>query len=181
MEKKWEDLTWEEKREERFRRWLSPENVQFRSPESKQVYRGRVTRLIKAIKLEEPDRVPVHLPYGFFPAFYGGGTLQSVMYDYDELRRSWIKFIRDFDMDTYIGPSLVFPAKALEDLDYRVFKWPGYGLAFDASSYQFVEGENMKADEYDAFINNPADFMQRGFLPRIIGVLEPLQNLSPIM
>jgi len=180
VDKQWTELSPEKKREARFQRWLSPENVKFRSPEAEQLYKGRVTRLIKAIKLQEPDRVPVHLPYGFFPAFYAGGTLQSVMYDYDELRRSWTKFIHDFDMDTYIGPSLVFPARALENLNYRVFKWPGYGLAPDASTYQFVEGENMKADEYDAFISNPADFMQRSFLPRIMGVLEPLQHLSPL-
>ena len=31
-EKKWADLSPEEKREERFKRWLSPADVEFKSP-----------------------------------------------------------------------------------------------------------------------------------------------------
>jgi hypothetical protein len=30
---------------------------------------------------------------------------------------------------------------------------------------QFVEEEYMKADEYDAFIKNPTDYMLRTFVP----------------
>jgi uroporphyrinogen-III decarboxylase len=45
MEKKWADLTWEEKREVRFKRWLSPD-VKFSSPEAEKNYKKRVTRFI---------------------------------------------------------------------------------------------------------------------------------------
>ena len=38
----------------------------------------------------------------------------------------------------------------------------------------------MKADEYDAFINDPTDFIIRMYLPRILGVLEPFQQLPSI-
>jgi broad specificity phosphatase PhoE len=62
-EKQWPDLSWEEKREERFKQWLNPA-VTFSSPEAGKAYRERVTRFIKAIKLEEPDRVPVMLQDG---------------------------------------------------------------------------------------------------------------------
>jgi hypothetical protein len=56
--KAWADMTWQEKREERFKRWLSPKNVKFVSKEAEKLYKARVTRFIKAIKMEEPDRVP---------------------------------------------------------------------------------------------------------------------------
>jgi hypothetical protein len=47
MEKKWQELSWQEKREERFKRWLSPE-VKFKSPQAEKAYKERVTRFIKA-------------------------------------------------------------------------------------------------------------------------------------
>jgi hypothetical protein len=65
---KWTGLSPEEKRRQRFKRWLSPD-VKFSSPEAENGYKARVTRFIKAIELEEPDRVPVMLPVGFFRLF----------------------------------------------------------------------------------------------------------------
>ena len=68
--KKWAELPWQEKREERFKRWLSPPNVKFDSAEAEKIYKQRVTRFIKAIKMEKPDRVPVMLPTGNTPAYH---------------------------------------------------------------------------------------------------------------
>jgi len=177
MEKKWVELTPEEKREVRFKKWLAAEDVEFASPEAEKAYKERVTRLSKALLLQEPDRVPVMLPSGYFPAFYAGGNLHKVMYDYDELRRAWLKFLHDFDMDTYRGPNLVHSGKVLEILDYKLYKWPGYGLAPDVSSYQFIEGEYMMADEYDELIKDPSDFALRVIMPRTIGAFAPFKKL----
>jgi len=55
-------LTPEEKREARFQRWLSPPAVKFNGAAAEKAYKQRVTRFIKAIKLEVSDRVPVILP-----------------------------------------------------------------------------------------------------------------------
>jgi hypothetical protein len=162
--KNWEKLSWQEKREERFKRWLSPD-VKFVNPEAEKLYKERVTRFIKAIKLEEPDRVPVMLPVEYLPAIYAGTNLKTVMYDYDELKRAWLKFTDEFDMDSFTGAGLVFPGKVLEILGYNIQKWPGHGLADDSPSHQFIEGEYMKAEEYDALIRDPADYLFRRFLP----------------
>ena len=90
--------------------------------------------------MEEADRVPCNLPVGFFPAYYAGYDLKTVMYDYEKQRKAWLKFMYDFgDMDSYGAPGLVLPAKALEILDHKMHKWPGHGLADDVPSYQFVE------------------------------------------
>jgi len=179
MEKEWADMTWEEKREERFRRWLSPD-IKFSSPEAEKLYKERVTRFIKAIKLEKPDRVPVMLPVQYLPAVYAGGNLKKVMYDYDELKRAWLKFLQDFDMDSFLPPSLVFPGKVLEMIDYKIQKWPGHGLPDDAPTQQFVEGEYMPAEEYDALINDPADYLLRYFLPRAAGAFKPFSKFAPL-
>jgi uroporphyrinogen-III decarboxylase len=174
----WDKLSWQQKREERFKRWASPD-VKFVSPKAKKLYQERVARFIKAIKLEEPDRVPVLLPSGFFPAYYAGYTLKDVMYDYAKLKKAYFKFMNDFEMDSFSGPSLVLPGKVLEMTDHRLHKWPGHGLPDKISLYQYVEQEYMKADEYDAFLDNPSDFGWRYFLPRTVGAFEPFRKLLP--
>ena len=175
----WADLSWEEKREQRFDRWLSPP-VEFSSPEAEKVYRERVNRFIKAIKLEEPDRVPVLLPAGNIPAYLAGVNLKTVMYDYDELRRAWRKFLKEFDMDTFIGPGLVLPGKVLEAIDFKLEKWPGHGLPDNLETYQFVEKEYIQADEYDKLIKDPSDFWLRTFLPRAAGAFKAFEKLPQL-
>ncbi len=175
-------LTREEKRKRRLERWLSPPDVIFRNTKAEKDYRERVTRLTKALLVQEPDRVPVSLPSGNFPAYYSGGNLQKVMYDYRALRQAWTRFLGDFseDMDTYQGPSLVHSGAVLEILDYKLYKWPGHGLGPDVNSYQYVEGEYMPPDEYDQLIKDPADFALRVFMPRVVGSLGALNKLPPL-
>jgi hypothetical protein len=174
----WAKLTPEQKREERYKKWLAAPGVKFNSPEAEKLYRERVTRFIKAIKLEEPDRVPCNLPVGYFPAYHAGYDLKTVMYDYEKQRDAWRKFMKDFgDMDSFGGPGLVLPAPALDMIDHKIHKWPGHGIADDVRSYQFVEAEYMKADEYDKLIHDPTDFWLRTFMPRQAGAFAPLAQL----
>jgi uroporphyrinogen-III decarboxylase len=179
--KPWAEMTWQEKREERFNHWLSAPGVKFVSAESEKLYKERATRFIKAIKLEEPDRVPVMLPVGSFPAYYGGADFHTILYDYNELRRTWIKFMDDFgDMDMFMGPALIPSGRISEALDIKVMKWPGHGVGKDATMQQFVEGEYMSPDEYDKLITDPSDFNLRVTLPRTAGLFESFKKLPPI-
>ena len=79
MEKEWSELSLEEKRAERFNRWLSPKGVNFNSPEAEELYKKNVTRLIDVITLKEPDRVPVIANAGHIPARYSG---RAMAHDY---------------------------------------------------------------------------------------------------
>ncbi|MCK4273370.1 MAG: hypothetical protein KAW90_00655 [Dehalococcoidales bacterium] len=178
MEKQRADLSWEEKREERFKRWLSPTNIKFASPEAEKKYKTRATRMIKAIKMEIPDRVPVHIPSGSIVAYNAGLTLEEVQYNYEKIKPAWIKFLQDYDQDSASGPGF-FSGKVYEILDYKVYKWPGHGLPSNQTMHQFVEKEYMKADEYDLFMKDPFDFGLRYFLPRSWGVFEPFANIPP--
>jgi uroporphyrinogen-III decarboxylase len=175
----WAEMTPTEKREERFERWLSPKGVTFKSKKAEEQYKQRVTRFIKAIKLEEPDRVPVMLPAGFFPAYYAGSNLKECMYDYRILKKSWLKFMRDFkdDMDTFGGPGLVTPARVLEIIGHKLHNWPGQGLPDNTSSYQFVEKDYMKADQYDDLIQDWTDYWLRKFMPLEAEAFKPLAKL----
>ena len=68
MEKTWEELSKEERQEERFNRWLSPEGVQFDNREAEVAYKARITRLKDAVQLKKaPDRVPVFPFHTFMP------------------------------------------------------------------------------------------------------------------
>jgi uroporphyrinogen-III decarboxylase len=178
INRKWEDLSWQEKREERFIKWLEAPGIEFVSEEAGNKYRERVTRFIKVIKLEEPDRVPVILPAGYLPASYAGYSLGQVMYDYDKLAEAWLKFAHDFEPDSFSGPGLVYPGWVLETIGHKLHKWPGHGLPDDAPMYQYVEGIYMKPDEYDDFMINPTEYWMKTFLPRTAGAFEGFQHLS---
>jgi uroporphyrinogen-III decarboxylase len=181
MEKNWDSLNSREKLEERLKEWLSPPGVQFATVVSEKTYRDRVLRLSQAMRLQEPDRVPVILQSGNFPVYYGGSTLQKTMYDYEELRRVWLKFAHDFcyDMDSIQGPESIHSGKVLELVQHKLYKWPGHGLENDVTSYQYVEGEYMLADEYDSLIRDPYEFAIRVFIPRVLGILKPLEKSMP--
>jgi hypothetical protein len=181
----WSELTWQEKRKIRFERWLEAPGVEFKNDEARELYRQRVTRFQKVLNMEEPDRVPCNLPTGYFPAYYAGYDLKTVMNDYEKQRDAWLKFMYDFgDMDSFGGPGLVLPAPALEIIGHKIHKWPGHGIADDVASYQFIEGEYMKADEYDWLIRDPSDFWLRCFMPRQAKAFEPWANfmhLNPMI
>ena len=139
----------------------------------------REKRVIDAVELKVPDRVPVTASFAFFPARYCGCTMKEMMYDPDKLWEVHLKTTRDFEPDiaqnpfpgTYLGP-------LLDVLDYKQMQWPGGQLGPDVP-YQFVEGEYMKADEYDHFFSEPMDFMVRKYWPRISGSLKGLEMLPP--
>jgi uroporphyrinogen-III decarboxylase len=174
------EKTWEEKREKRFREWLSGRGIQFVSPAAEQGYRARLTRIIRAIQVKEPDRVPCILPAGQFPAPYAGITVRKAMYDYEEMKRAWRKFLYDFDGDTCVIPGVSVTSGRMNEITKtRLAVWPGHGLPEDAGMAQFVEGEYMKADEYDALLKDSADFFMRVYLPRTMEAFEPFRKLMP--
>lgn len=172
-------MTPEQKREKRFEQWLNPKQVAFKDEKAKQDYQTRVSRFIKVIKLEKPDRVPYILPAGTFPLYYAGMTLKEAMHDNERGIAAFRKFFNEFESDTFSG-GMFGSAKASEILNPLNMKWPGHGLPDDASMPQFVEGEYMKADEYDMFLDDLGDWCFRRYLPRSIGSLAPFANFSPL-
>jgi len=177
MEKKWEELTPDEKQETLFAKCLSAEGIEFASPQAEKSYKERVTRLKDAIQLKKlPDRVPVLPITSFFPVYYGGITPQEAMYDYDKLYASHKKFILDFEPDVNIGAGNPCPGKVFDILDYKLYAWPGHGVSPN-HTYQCLEAEYMMADEYDALIQDPSYFFTATYFPRIFGKLEAFKML----
>jgi len=177
MAKEQEELTSDEKQEELFQKWLSPEDVEFASPQAEKAYKERVTRLKDAIQLKKlPDRVPVIPIVSFFPVYYAGITPQEAMYDYDKLYAAGKKYVLDFEPDANPGIGLATPGRVFDILDYKLYAWPGHGVSPN-HTYQCLEKEYMTADEYDDLIKDPSYFFTSTYFPRIFGKLDAFKNL----
>ncbi|MBE3581668.1 MAG: hypothetical protein IMW96_08575 [Thermoanaerobacteraceae bacterium] len=173
-------MTPEEKQEQLFSSWLAAQGTSFTDWEAEEGYRQRVMRIKQAVQLNQPpDRVPACPMTGLFPVYYAGITVREAMYDYQKAARAWIKYVLDFQPDAYVGMFVVPPGRFFDLLDYRLYKWPGRGVPPDIS-YQCVDAEYMKADEYDGLIHDPSDFWLRTYFPRIFGALKPWERLTPL-
>jgi uroporphyrinogen-III decarboxylase len=175
-------MTREEKRQKRLKDYISGKGIKFRDARAEKLYHERVTRQLKANMCQEPDRVPVSLPTGNYPAYYAGSNFKTMMYDYKACVAAWRQFMVDFydDMDSFMGPGFVFSGKVMDIMDYKNYSWPGHGLGDDVNTFQFIEAQYMRADEYDAFIKDPSDFGFRVITPRIVGAAEPLAYFPPL-
>jgi len=185
MEKKWEEMSADEKQEAQFRKLLTPKDPQgndlkFQSPEAEARYKASITRIKDAVQLKKtPDRVPVTLLPSMYPFLSAGMTVQEAMYDYDKCAAAFKKFILELKPDMHIGAAQAGPGKFYEILDYKLYKWPGHGVAPE-HSYQCIEEEYMKAEEYDLLITDPSFYFRNFYLPRVFGALEGFTMLPPL-
>jgi uroporphyrinogen-III decarboxylase len=144
------------------------------------LYRAREKRVLDAVELKVPDRVPVTASFYFFPARYYGCSFQQMMYDLGKLEEVYLRATREFEPDLAQSPfGVIVPGPLLDVIDYKQMEWPGGQLGPDVP-FQFVEGEYMKADEYDHFLSDPLDFVIRKYWPRISGALKGLANLPSL-
>ena len=183
MEKKWEEMSAKERRDARFESWLSPKDpggnaVEFQSPEAEASYRAAVQRFEDVIDLKKPDRVPILTLCTFMTAHLYGVTPYEVMQSGEKLASVSKQYVEDYKPDFYMSPALVGYSKIFEILDYKQYNWPGHGLSKE-SGYQCLETEYMKAEDYQALIDDPTDFYLRTWMPRVFGALAPLQMIPP--
>ena len=144
------------------------------------LYRERQNRFDDIVALRVPDRVPIMVSWGFLPALLAGMTVQEVMYDPEKLWSSQWELTRRFQPDMEQNPyGLRFIGPVLEALDFKQLRWAGHGLGPN-TTYQFVEEEYMKAEEYGWFLDDPSDFIIRRHLPRICGGLKGLETLPTL-
>jgi len=146
-----------------------------------ELFRERSQRVEDVVQLRVPDRVPVAPIFQYFYAKYGGITHKEAHYDYDKWSTAVKKTAVDFQPDLIQNPRhlILAPGLLMEMVDLKEIKWPGHGVS-ENYSFQFVEGEYMKAEEYDSFLYDPSDYVLRTYMPRIYGVLEPFKSLPPL-
>jgi uroporphyrinogen-III decarboxylase len=145
---------------------------------AEQAFREREQRLIDAVQLKTPDRVPISMGLNYFPAKFTGTTTWAAYYDFPNWKQAYIKAAQYYEPDRL----LVVPNQSgnvLEALDARQLRWPGHGVS-RYHTHQFVEGEYMREDEYDLLLNDTSDFLVRCYLPRVYGILAPAGKLPPL-
>jgi uroporphyrinogen-III decarboxylase len=141
-----------------------------------ELYQERNKRINDAIQLKVPDRVPVEMSFGYFPARYAGVPCSVVYYEPERWLAAVKKTVVDFEPDGLFYIQALSPGKALETLDPVTTKWPGHGVPEDHGN-QAIEGEWMKSDEYDQVIGDPTDFLLRVYLPRTVGAMKPFARM----
>ncbi|MBI5031680.1 MAG: uroporphyrinogen decarboxylase [Chloroflexi bacterium] len=174
----WNKMTADQKLNARLTGWAGTEGKPFATPEAANCYSERAQRLIAALKLQKLDRVPRVLLTGDYPGHYAGVSQGELFYDYDKMVFALNKFHEDFDLD-YSVICNAFPGKVYDRLGYKLYRLPGNQLSA-TQSFQFVEGEYMRADEYDALIANPEGWLMRTYNPRVLPSLAGL-SLMPGM
>ncbi len=143
------------------------------SPE--QLLAERKQRLLDTYAMKQPDRVPISITLNYMLARLGGITCQELETNPDKAQELLEKWALHFQPDQIGGVGLfVSPPSVI--LGDRQTKWPGFGLPPE-QPFQFVEGEYMKAEEYDEFIEDPTNFTLRKFMPRAFKELEGFTDL----
>jgi uroporphyrinogen-III decarboxylase len=147
---------------------------------SQQLLQEREKRIQDATALKKPDQVPIACMWDFFPAKWKGVTVKEVMYDPQLMFDLWVECMEHFKPDQGDNPyALRGFGRVLDILDFQHLRWAGHGVG-ENQSYQFVELEVMKADEYDHFLFDPSDFMVRRFWPRVYKAFAPFEKLPPL-
>lgn len=146
---------------------------------AEQLFQERERRVMDAITLRLPDRVPIMPGFQFFPAPYSGVTARDLMYDPGLIRSTFLKVVEDFEPDMVQNPFDRPMGPLLDAVDCTQARWPGRNLP-DHLPFQYIEEEYMKAEEYDHLLSDPSDFIVRRLWPRIFGALKGLEKLPPL-
>lgn len=148
------------------------------APASSALYEQRQKRLIDAIELREPDRLPTILFSHFWTARYCGMTCREAMYDYDRLAAAVRKAVIDLEPDAFQPVhALVAFGPTMDILDYKQLEWPGHKGLSDDVGFQYLDAQYMAAEEFDEYVLDPTGFMLHKYMPRVAGALEPLSQL----
>ncbi len=139
--------------------------------------RERLGRVMDAVALAVPDRVPLIPQFEAFPMYYSGLSIRDAMQDFRKVGAALDRCYADFAPDLGWGPGLMHSAPALEACGIVWFRWPGGAIEDPNQMYQFVEGEYMLADEYDELVHDPTHFIQSKWIPRCFTKLKGLQHL----
>ena len=139
-------------------------------------YAAKLKRVMDAVELRRPDRVPIAFQATFWLARYGGISYRQLMYDYGQACEITRRALLEFDPDLYYPVHATTLGPISEAIGFKQIEWPGHGVG-DNQPFQYIDREYMTADEYDDFIFDPTGFYLEKYLPRIASAFEGLDKL----
>jgi len=151
----------------------------------RKLYKERNKRVMDAISLKEPDRVPITPMSTFYPTEQKGISKKDGLYNPKLTVQAAIEVFSQYNWDQVPPIMVYYPAKYFDIVGANFFKYPGAERdeirLNDHQPYQFVEGEHMKANEYEEFFEDPTGFAVRKILPRHYKYLKGFSNFPTII
>lgn len=142
-------------------------------------FAARMTRVQKAIHLEEPDRVPLVPTLGNICSNAYGVPLQDAMMDQRKIIPALEQMLEDLRPD-YMYMLDLFPKEGMDILQPININYPGKTPEFGPNfTYQVVDHEFMEDDEYEDFLKDPSAYLMHKVLANKFKALGGLQILNP--
>jgi uroporphyrinogen-III decarboxylase len=143
---------------------------------TEQLYQQRLRRYVTAMRNEKPDCVPIRPFVAEFTGKYAGYSCQEVAHDYTKAFEAAVRCAHDFDWDAVV-PNMVYVWTGLaQAAGLRYYGIPGIGMPHNVG-FNYIEPPEdqafMRADEYDALIDDPTGFLYNVWLPRISTEISP--------
>ncbi len=142
-----------------------------------QRYQERLSRYMTAMRNEKPDRVPIRPFVAEFTAKYAGFTCQEVTHDYNKAFIAARKCAADFDWDAVVSNMVYVWTGLTQAIGLVYYGVPGIEVPPN-HGFQYREPSEadafMKADEYDALIDDPTAFLYNTWLPRVSERIKPM-------
>ncbi|NNN19433.1 MAG: hypothetical protein HKL84_06210 [Acidimicrobiaceae bacterium] len=140
-------------------------------------FEERLKRIEDTIALRETDRVPIMYHAIFWHATYAGITFREAMYNYAKVSSIMKEVVLELQPDAVAAPhrrTLLGPT--MELMGYQQMLWPGHGVGVNYS-YQHIDHEYMKPEEYNDYIEDPDWFYFTRYLPRVAEAFAPMSQL----
>jgi hypothetical protein len=140
------------------------------SEEMEKRYQERLRRYVAAMRNEKPDCIPIRPFVAEFTARYAGYTAQEVTHDYELAFAAARKCAADFDWDAVVANMVYVWTGLTQAIGLKYYGVPGIDIPPDVG-FQYREPPPdrawMRADEYDALIDDPTGFLFNVWLPRV--------------
>ena len=134
------------------------------------LYQSRLRRYVTAMRRGTPDMVPIRPFVAEFTGVYAGYTCQQVTHDYELAFAAARRCAADFDWDAVVSNMVFVWTGLTQAIGLRYYGIPGIDVSPD-TGFQYREPSPnqafMKADEYDALIEDPTGFLLNVWLPRV--------------
>ncbi len=141
------------------------------------LYQNRLNRYVTAMRNGRPDMVPIRPFVAEFTGVYAGYTCQELSHDYHKAFAAARKCAADFDWDAVVSNMVYVWTGLTQAIGLKYYGIPGIDVPPD-TGFQYREPPQnqafMRADEYDALIEDPTGFLLNVWLPRVSASIQPL-------
>ena len=134
------------------------------------LYQTRLRRYVTAMRRGKPDMVPIRPFVAEVTGKHAGFNCQELAHDFDIAFEAARRCAADFDWDAVVGNMVYVWTGLTQAIGLKYYGIPGIDIPAD-TGFQYREPPQqdafMRADEYDALIEDPTGFLLNVWLPRV--------------